>query len=362
LGRLLGPYEILDDRLSVPVFDYFTDATDPPTLEGLFEAFRNIPNTPELSVHVDDISGGYNETSREIQVSLKYKATRQGQVRLDAGPPTRALGIQLEETVEAEYVAGITMDFVFGVGSEACADGFFMELNNLTADLEIRADEVACGATLEGSSTPLEVENGVVEIDAEVSVQFDDAVAGDGRITLSELQDIVRSEGLEGLIYLTPTGTLLGELPLKEISELDVESKPDPILYLTIKSENVFSETPSVVSLTPNIDSMKDPILDLLKGLSETGETLTNFEPLEVTLPLLNMSIDDLLSGNSNFGLGNTLDFYLPALEYFTLLEIFNFEIDAHLTEIGSLNGIGISDFDIHDENHRLKLKNLLEN
>jgi hypothetical protein len=143
---------------------------------------------------------------------------------------------------------------------------------------------------------------------------------------------------------------------------LDVESKPDPILYLTIKSENVFSETPSVVSLTPNIDSMKDPILDLLKGLSETGETLTNFEPLEVTLPLLNMSIDDLLSGNSNFGLGDTLDFYTPALEYFTLLEVFNFDINDHLAEIGSHNGIGISDFDIHDENHRLKLKNLLEN
>ncbi|MBW1860844.1 MAG: LEPR-XLL domain-containing protein, partial [Deltaproteobacteria bacterium] len=53
LGQLLGPYEILDDRLSTPVYDYFSDATDPPTADGLLASLQGISSTPDLIVTID---------------------------------------------------------------------------------------------------------------------------------------------------------------------------------------------------------------------------------------------------------------------------------------------------------------------
>ncbi|MFC1829891.1 LEPR-XLL domain-containing protein, partial [Thermodesulfobacteriota bacterium] len=355
LGQLLGPYEVLDARLSKPVYKYFSDATDPPSVDGLLEALRGVPSTPDLNVTVNTKSGGYDNISDELRFDIDFKATRKGVVCLSAVPLAEEL--EFDEDAQAEYLAGITLDFVFGVDHEAGGNEFFLEINELAVDLDITAmapnGDIGVGA----SPVLLQVMDGTLDLDARVSVQFDETISGDGRITLAELRTIT-SDTLEDLVYLIPTGTLFAELQVKA----DQGDSDSPVTHIYVRSENPFSETSLEVSARTDISTLKDPLLEIFKELKEVGENLCLFEQLNVSFPVIDSSINQLLSNNnSDAGFGSFSDFYTPALAYFTLLQAFNFDINDYLSEIGTMPGIDIPDFDIHQDAHRTTLKNLVE-
>jgi hypothetical protein len=68
LGGLIGLSEILDTRLAKPVFDYFNDATDPPSTEGVLQTLKEIPETyDDLDMTVDSLAGGFAPADNEIR-------------------------------------------------------------------------------------------------------------------------------------------------------------------------------------------------------------------------------------------------------------------------------------------------------
>ncbi|MFC1820404.1 DUF4347 domain-containing protein [Thermodesulfobacteriota bacterium] len=356
LGKLLRPYEVLDSRLSTPVYDYFSDATDPPTTDGLLATLQNIPSTTDLVVTADAVNGGYDAVSDEIRFDMDFRATREGEVYLHAGPLVEELGFEFEEDTQSGYVAGITFDFTFGVDLEGGRNEFFLEVHELVADLDISISALNCDVGLETAQGFTEVVNGVVDLDAEVSVQFDETIAGDGRITLTELRSI-KSETIDDLVHLVSTGTLFAELPLEGTQG----DSGNHTTYIYARSENLFAGTSPDISVRTDISTLKDPILDLLKEFKDIGKNITSFEQLNVILPVIDSSINQLLSENADSGFDNSLDLYTPALEYFTLLEAFNFDVNDYLPRIGALPGIDTPDFDVLQDDHRLKLKNLIE-
>ncbi|KPL11372.1 hypothetical protein AMJ85_03690, partial [candidate division BRC1 bacterium SM23_51] len=313
--------------------------------------------TPELSVQVSDVSGGYDATSDELRFSLNYRATRQGEVCLFAIPEAEGPEVVFQEPARSAYVAGITLDFTFGVEHEAGVEGFFLEIRDLVADLVIETESLRTAATTETPAISGEIEEGAVTLEAEVRVVFDEAIVEDGRISLAELKSIT-SENVEDLIQILPSGILFAEFPLKTNQEVYSEERSDPILIIDIRSEDIFGGGLPEVFVRTDITTLKDPILNLIKGLSETGEKAAGLEVLNAPLAVLDTSVAELLS--TQLDMENALDFYTPALEYFTLLEVFNFDISQNSGDVGSL--LGIPDFDINDATHRLKLQNLLEN
>ncbi|MFC1891596.1 LEPR-XLL domain-containing protein, partial [Thermodesulfobacteriota bacterium] len=357
LGQLLGPYEVLDDRLSTPVYDYFQDAVDPPTTDGLLATLQGVTDTNDLVVIIDAVNGGYDANADEIRFDIDFQASRNGEVHLHAGPLTEDLGFEFEEGTQSDYTAVITFDFAFGVDLEGGRNEFFLEVNELTADLDITTTALNCCCTSLGTSPDsIQVVNGTVDLDAQVCVQFDKSIAGDGRITLAELRSIT-SETIGEYVHLSSTGTLFTELPLK-----DVQGDSDnPTTYIYISSEDVFTDTSPDFSVKTDISNLKDPILDLLTEFREIGENITSFEQLNINLPVIDSSFNQLVSEKLDSGLGNFLDLYTPALEYFLLLNVFNFNINDYLSDIGALPGIDIEDFNISLDTHKLKLKNLLE-
>ncbi|MFC1535318.1 LEPR-XLL domain-containing protein, partial [Thermodesulfobacteriota bacterium] len=356
LGKLFRPYKVLDNRLSTPVYDYFSDATDPPTTNGLLATLQNIPSTTDLVVTVDAVSGGYDAVSDEIRFDMDFQTTREGEVYLHAGPLAEELGFEFEEGTQSEYIAGITFDFTFGVDLKGGINEFFLEVHELVADLDISISALNCNVGLETAQGFTEVVNGVVDLNAEVSVQFDETIAGDGRITLTELRSI-KSETIDDFVHLAPTGTLFAELPLEGTQG----DSGNSTTHIYARSENLFASPTPDISVRTDISPLKDPILDLLKEFKDIGENITSFESLNVNLPVIDSSVNNLLSDQADSGFGTFLNLYTPALDYFTLLEAFNFDISEYLPLIGALPGIDIPDFDINRDDHRLKLKNLIE-
>jgi hypothetical protein len=93
------------------------------------------------------------------------------------------------------------------------------------------------------------------------------------------------------------------------------------------------------------------------------GETVTEFEALNTDLPIIDDTVKELLFADPDVGFGHVFDFYTPAQEYFTLLEVFNFDLTEGLTlgRLGTLSGISAPFLDLENVNHRRKLGDLLE-
>ena len=97
-GDILPPSEILDSRLCKPVFDYFSDGTDPPGTEGELRshqdnqaAFGDLENTH------GSLEGRVAPCVNEIRSDLEKTETYDGDLHLDAGD-----GIEQVYSVDAK--------------------------------------------------------------------------------------------------------------------------------------------------------------------------------------------------------------------------------------------------------------------
>ena len=74
-----GLYEVLDDRLTVPVYDYFADATDPPQSENLISAQEAMVTAAGIGISVEDVTLEYVSPSDSFD-SSSLRTEREGEV------------------------------------------------------------------------------------------------------------------------------------------------------------------------------------------------------------------------------------------------------------------------------------------
>ena len=173
LGELIGLVEILDSRLAKPVYDYFGDAVDPPTAEGILQALAESLNTlGDLGIKVSSLEGGFVSADGELRFDVAFTATREGQLLL-GDEETGS-----DQPHPADYVATLEFDISFGVDLDQ-ADGFFLVVRAFKVNLTVSTADSQAGSSISGQ--PLE---------ARVDVGFDAAAGADGRLTLGELQAI----------------------------------------------------------------------------------------------------------------------------------------------------------------------------
>ncbi|MBE9581879.1 MAG: LEPR-XLL domain-containing protein, partial [Proteobacteria bacterium] len=352
VGRLLGLYDILDTRLKKPVYDYFGDALDPPdfhTTDGLINALRAFDADDDI-ISFDGLTGGFYCDTNEIRFDVDYSATRRGYLSLDAGAMAGDLGLAFDSEAEAFFTASLTFDFVFGVDRDG---QFFVAVDRLDAGVHVEGDNLKVGVEAPQSSdeapeSSLNVENGTVKLDVDLSVRFDEAIVGDGRITLPELQEITAETIDDFVSVVALRGTLLVELPLHDGLEGDPAASGSHTIY-NIKDADVFDGVLPDLSVSVDISPIKSSVLDLFEELGEVGAGITDSETLNISMPVIDTSINGLLFENPDSGLGDLFDLHTPALEHFTVLDASHFNItdEVNQSHIRTLSGIKIPDFDL---------------
>ncbi len=169
LGELLGLGEILDSRLATSVFDYFGDAVDPPTGEGVVKALNDSLNTlGDLEIKVSSLEGGFVSGDGEFRFDIRLTASREGQLLLGDGETGS------DQAQPADYTVTLELDISFGVDLDR-TDGFFLVVRTFDIDLTV---------------LPTDGAGGVQPLEALVVVGLDDAAGSDGRLGLDELRAI----------------------------------------------------------------------------------------------------------------------------------------------------------------------------
>ncbi|MCK9365205.1 MAG: LEPR-XLL domain-containing protein, partial [Syntrophales bacterium] len=359
MGQLLRPKEILDTRLFKAVYDYFSDATDPPTLEGLVAILEGGADQTGAVGRINWLNVGYYNSIDEIGVNVDLEAALNGEVRLNADGLAEQVRFQFSEGETAAYTASIKFDFTFGIEQKDGSAVFFAEVRKLTADLSIDKVFLQDEAGADAGQATLRVVSGKIDLNLKLDVNFDDFIAGNKRITLTDLQGIA-PETIGDLLHLTTSGVFVADLHLAPSQRFD--NSAGVVAFLNVKSEDIFSGTAPEVSLSFNISSLRNSILDLLKGIDGIGERLVDSSSQAVAEPFLGNSLNKIFSADHDSASSPFTKLYDPALDYFTLLDVFNFSIDENASAIGELPGIDTANFDINIGSHRLALKNLLEN
>ncbi|MHB8092108.1 MAG: LEPR-XLL domain-containing protein, partial [Syntrophales bacterium] len=359
LGQLLRPKEILDTRLFKAVYDYFSDATDPPTLEGLVAILEGGADQTGAVGRINSLNVGYYNSIDEIGVNVALEVALNGEVRLNADGLAEQVRFQFSEGKTATYTASIKFDFTFGIEQKDGSAVFFAEVRKLTADLSIDKVFLQDEAGADAGQTTLRIVSGKVDLNLKLDVNFDEVIAGNKRITLTDLQGIT-PETIGDLLHLTTSGVFVADLRLAPSQRFD--NSAGVVAFLNVKSEDIFSGAAPEVSLSFNISSLRNSILELLKGIDGIGERLVDSSSQAVAEPFLGNSLNKIFSADHDSASSPFTKLYDPALDYFTLLDVFNFSIDENASAIGELPGIDTANFDINIGSHRLALKNLLEN
>jgi hypothetical protein len=327
----------------------------------VLNALEKIPGeSKDLDVVLSSLDGGFAPAENEMRFDVKMTATRTGEVRLDTTEEISA-ELAFEAQAEAAFVATLEFDYTFGVDQDS-SDEFFLTVRQFETSLVIGTCAPTFVVASDSSTESLEVEDGVVDLEAQVSVEFDEAIAEDGRVTMTEL-DAITPATIDDFVHLAAAGALIAELPVTYNSEVEPTDSGGPTIYIYIHSDDLFGEGSPEVSVKTDITALKEPILDTLKDLSEVGGSITDSDVLNTILPVIDNSINQLFSDSQDMEFGKILDLYTPALAYFTLLEVFNFDLtdQLNLSKIGALTGIDTVNFDLENVAHRTKLKALIE-
>ncbi|MCD6137516.1 MAG: LEPR-XLL domain-containing protein, partial [Deltaproteobacteria bacterium] len=279
LGGLLGFYEILHDSLYTPVYDYFNDATDPPTTDDLLTALQDISGTyGALTITVSALTGGFDADDNEVRFSLNFGATRSGVVSLDVGNVPVEAGVVFEGEVELAFTACLTFDFTFGVDP---GHQFFIAVDQLEARVHMDGENIEVGVTLnELPQLRLKVENGTVNLDARAEFVFHGLdPPGSPEVTLADFLD---AQDSSSVVDIQTSGVLFAELPAAvSEAETPTSDSSQPILYIYVSSDNIFDPT----CLDLSVDLNDVPLSSL------TGELPSNL-----------LQGNDLLGSGENFG------------------------------------------------------------
>ena len=269
LGGLIGVGEILDSRLAKPVYDYFGDAVDPPTVEGVLEALQNSLNTlGDLGIKVSSLESVSASGDGSVRFDVAFTVSREGQLLPGAEETGSGQGIP------ADYVATLEIDISFGVDSDL-ADGFFLVVRTFTVNLTVSS---GTGGAMSG--------------EARVDVDLDEAAGTDGRLSLSELQAINAGEvdlnlGTAGSLLEADDANIAPTAVISAIEDSGVASGEAGLEVDTVAGSAV---TTNVAEL--DLDSGDTTVIEI-GGATTAG---TDYDQI-------------LVAGNAD--LGGTLEFVL---------------------------------------------------
>jgi hypothetical protein len=358
LGQLIGPGDILDTRLAKPVYDYFSDATDPPVVDGLIDYLDQSSQATDDGFTIDISSDGFNTASGAIRFTVELEAIQTGFVRISTDDLTGGLVLFDEVDEDAAYTSGFIFNFDFGIDYDFDSEGFFLEVNDLTADLVITADSLQGDPDGLLSEGEFQVVDGDVTIDIHAAVAFDNAGSGDGRMSLADLRSITPCTAGD-FFTVSAAGTLAALLVLNDTS--DENDRLLPTVLIDVDSDNIFSDDAPDLNIQYDISSIKNELLTLFDSFGSTLETFVAPNALKTSIPIVAIGIDELISAATNDGGRQLIDLHSPALAYFELIELFNTNLSDIQSAIGALPEIDIPEFDFANETHRLKLKSHLE-
>ncbi|MCK4536169.1 MAG: LEPR-XLL domain-containing protein, partial [Desulfuromonadales bacterium] len=319
-GSLIGLSETIDTRLKIPVFDYFNDGVDPPSLNGaklIIE--QNSDDYDSYDFSLNSLKGTYSAVDGEICFDLQANVTRSGLLRLDAESLNQT-GITLAEETTAYYTATIELDVSFGVGAADTETGqteFFLVVHQLDASLSIIADDIDASVSLAELPVPVEVVDGKVQIEADLSIQIGEELSADGRITLDELAALT-PENINDFVNLTLSGSLTVELPLVLFAEINSGSGNQPIIFA---DSNLFQEFSFQNSLEVFSGTLKNSLLnilnDLIKVKSAAPEMFSDASADETDEPV----VDEYDSEEAGFDQDATVESKPPSVETPALTE-----------------------------------------
>lgn len=328
IGEFIGFAEILHTGLAKPVYDHFNDGLDPPNADGLIRAIKKSPkHHSDLEVAVDCLDGGLTPCGGALRFDLEIHATRKGEVR--ACDPEGGSDDESSEQKQS-VIADLEIDCCFGVDVEK-ADAFFVVIRKFNTALTTKSGEEDAGEAHNPVRAPAGKADENIEPDVKISVTFADAITEDGRIDLDELEAIDH-ETAEEFVELETTGALLllfaASGPEIDPPEKTKASEPD--------QNNSDLSAAILPKFTPDIGDLKNSILDTISDFDDTGNTIAQSGNFDTPLPVLDPSIDELLSGDPDSGTNN---FYKLTLEYFTLIEE-DFQINEFLPTFQLLLGL----------------------
>ncbi|CAB5080427.1 hypothetical protein D3OALGB2SA_513 [Olavius algarvensis associated proteobacterium Delta 3] len=356
IGEFIGFADILDTRLAKPVYDYFNDAVDPPDSRGMFRAFEKRPtDLGDADIAVDCLDGGLAPSGGLMQFDLELQATRQGEVY--ASDPDGEVNISDRKQTVIAVTAELRINLGFGLDVNH-SDDFFVVFREFDAALTAESKADNTDTDQETVQVPLENAEEKPEPDVRISASFNDAIAEDGRITLDELNAIT-DETAEEFVELEVTGALFFLL-----ASTDPRIDP-PDTGSSTEQDQDSSDSPNTAlpTFTSDIGELKYSILDTFGALEDTRGAVDHHGNFDTPLPVLDLSINQMLAERPESGSTIAFDFYAPALEYFTLVEAFNFDLtdEQNLSRIGTLPEIDIPDFSLENPAHKDSLKNLIE-
>jgi len=134
-------------------------------------------------------------------------------------------------------------------------------------------------------------------------------------------------------------------------------------LYRRPVTDKVTAESIIFITWAFYITIIKNSLLDTFLNFDDAGEAIVQSGKFDTPLPVIDLAINELLTVELDSGLNTAFDFYTPSLEFFTLVEIFNFDLtdEINLSGLGSLPEIGIPDFNLDNAAHKNSLKDLIE-
>ena len=413
VGEFIGLKEILDTRLAKPVYDYFNDAMDPPDTGGVLQTIEQISGDyGDLDITVDCLDGGVTPCGDVLQFDLKIDATRTGGVcahcpaedievnslikqdvagltvdpesTIDGKITPIENGLQDEQKIEAACTgepcaensvaifsgdinkshqfatatAGLKLDYSFGVDLEN-SDEFFVVVRQFDAALTIESHADDSDADQSFVSTATEDAGEKIEPDVQISVHFDDTITADGRITLEEIEAIT-PETVGEFVDLNAIDALLFQFYASAGPGIN---PPDGDRAAGYDPDGIEVSHVPLLDCTTDISGLKNSVLDTFAALVDAGETVVQSDDFDKPLPVIDLSINQLLSDHPGAGSKTVFDIHTAARDYFVLPEAFNLDLTdkLNLAIIGSLPEIGIPDFSLENVAHKTRLKNLVE-
>ncbi|MBW6487089.1 MAG: LEPR-XLL domain-containing protein, partial [Syntrophobacterales bacterium] len=183
-GQLLAFHEVLDTRLFKQIYDYFGDATDPPTIVGMMQLLADFSGTGGAAGVKDGLDLDFNLDNQGFSVSVELLSTQSGFLRLAADNA----GIEPGEYENSEYVASFEISFTFGLDGSSGSDEFFVELLSLFADVAISDYLSPSGEA--ASLYPLQTVSETGNLNLNFDVNFDQLYAAGGRLAADQLVSV----------------------------------------------------------------------------------------------------------------------------------------------------------------------------